>query len=293
MGRINKKAIYRVAFETNELVKKCIGALNKSLCVTPLQYTVRTGEQTDGLTDDQLEGGTGFSVTETRIEHGRSVHSKVKYDLVGKISENAQLTRKTVAAILTSVHPQIFSKFQQNPEHFISETSRIIKEQKATVIVERLSYNAVAGRYETDIFTANQTGQDFSRATEKLKNHIYDYAIVGSDVERRFASELDISSEVIVYAKLPRGFLIPTPVGDYNPDWAISFKEGSVNHIYFVAETKGTMSSMKLREIEKTKIECARKFFAEISEGNAYNRVRYDVVDSYGKLMDIVERVAA
>ena len=292
-GRINKKAIYRVAFETNELVKKCIGALNKSLCVTPLQYAVRTGEQTDGLTDDQLEGGTGFSVTETRIEHGRSVHSKVKYDLVGKISENAQLTRKTVAAILTSVHPQIFSKFQQNPEHFISETSRILKEQKATVIVERLSYNAVAGRYETDIFTANQTGHDFSRATEKLKNHIYDYAIVGSDVERRFASELDISSEVIVYAKLPRGFLIPTPVGDYNPDWAISFKEGSVNHIYFVAETKGTMSSMKLREIEKTKIECARKFFAEISEGNAYNRVRYDVVDSYGKLMDIVERVAA
>ena len=84
----------------------------------------------------------------------------------------------------------------------------------------------VEDRYETDIFTAAQTGQDFSRATEKLKNHVYDYCVTDSDVERRFVDELDVSNEVVVYAKLPRGFLIPTPVGDYNPDWAISFQAG-------------------------------------------------------------------
>jgi type III restriction enzyme len=123
------------------------------------------------------------------------------------------------------------------------------------MVIERLAYDEVDERYDVDIFTASQTGQDFSRATAKLKNHVYDYAITDSDVERDFVKELDTSSEVVVYAKLPRGFLIPTPVGDYNPDWAISFKAGSVRHIYFVAETKGTMSTMKLREIEKTKIE--------------------------------------
>ncbi|EGF47240.1 type III restriction enzyme, res subunit, partial [Lacticaseibacillus rhamnosus MTCC 5462] len=113
--------------------------------------------------------------------------------------------------------------------------------------------------------------------------HIYDYAIVDSDIERRFVQELDTSSEVVVYAKLPRGFLIPTPVGDYNPDWAISFREGSVRHIYFLAETKGSMSSLKLREIEKTKIECARRFFDEISQRVTQDRVRYDVVTDYAQ----------
>src|SRR5690606_24438427 len=159
--------------------------------------------------------------------------------------------------------------------------------------IERLAYDEVDERYDVDIFTANQTGQDFSRATAKLKNHVYDYAITDSDIERDFIKELDTSSEVVVYAKLPRGFLIPTPVGDYNPDWAISFKAGSVRHIYFVAETKGTMSTMKLREIEMTKIECARKFFDEIGCRVTEDRVKYDVATSYEKLMDIVGRTAA
>ena len=145
-------------------------------------------------------------------------------------------------------------------------------------------------RHGVDIFTANQVGQDFSRATLKLRNHIYDYTIVDSAVERSFAQEMDSSSQVIVYAKLPRGFLIPTPVGDYNPDWAISFRAGSVRHIYFVAETKGSMSSMKLRQIENAKIECARKFFDRSGENVTEDRVKYDVVTDFGKLMDIVGR---
>lgn len=111
-------------------------------------------------------------------------------------------------------------------------------------------------------------------------------------MEKAFVKELDTSSEVVIYAKLPRGFLIPTPVGDYNPDWGISFRAGTVRHIYFVAETKGTMSTMKLREIEKTKIECARKFFAKISQRITQDRVKYDVVTDYAKLMDIVGRAA-
>lgn len=291
-ARINHKAVYRVEFDSAELIRKCISALDSELRVTPLQYTVQVGMQSDGLTDNQLRSGDGFTVTSTTTERGASIHSLVKYDLVGKVAENTQLMRDTAATILGRIEPVVFEQFTKNPEHFISEASRIIAEQKAAMVIERLAYDEVEERYDVDIFTAAQTGQDFSRATAKLKNHVYDYAITDSDVEREFVKELDTSSEVVVYAKLPRGFLIPTPVGDYNPDWAISFKAGSVRHIYFVAETKGTMSSMKLREIEKTKIECARKFFAEISQRVAQDRVKYDVITDYAKLMDVVGRAA-
>lgn len=292
-ARINRKAVYRVEFDSQELIRKCIGALNSQLRVTPLQYTVQIGVQNDSLSDAQLRNGEGFSVTNTTTQHGGSIHSLVKYDLVGKVAENSQLTRETTASILRQIEPAVFDQFKRNPEHFISEASRIIAEQKAAMVIERLAYDEVEEHYDVDIFTANQTGQDFSRATAKLKNHVYDYAITDSDIERKFVQELDTSTEVVVYAKLPRGFLIPTPVGDYNPDWAISFKTGSVRHIYFVAETKGSMSSLKLREIEKTKIECAKKFFEEISQRISQDRVKYDVVTSYGELMGIVGQAAA
>ena len=290
--RINRKAVYRVDFDSDELVRKCIAALDKNLRVTPLQYTVQKGIQQDGLTDEQLKKGDGFKVEETATEYGDSIHSRVRYDLVGKVAENAQLTRQTAAKILQGIQPAVFQQFRQNPEHFIAEASRLITEQKAAMVIERLAYDEVDERYDVDIFTANQAGQDFSRATQKLKNHVYDYAITDSEIERRFVTELDTSSEVVVYAKLPRGFLIPTPVGDYNPDWAISFRAGSVKHIYFVAETKGTMSSMKLREIEQKKIDCARKFFNEISQQVTEDKVKYDVVTDYAKLMDVVSSLA-
>ncbi|MDC9725815.1 MAG: DEAD/DEAH box helicase family protein [Gammaproteobacteria bacterium] len=292
-ARINHKAVYRVDFDSDELIKKCIATLEKELRVTPLQYTVQSGIQKDEVTDDELKSGEGFKIEETATEYGKSAHSRVKYDLLGKLSENVQLTRKTLAAILTGIEAVVFSQFQQNPEHFIAEASRLIKEQKATIIIEKLSYDEVDEQYDVDIFTAGQSKQDFTKASEKMKNHIYDYVITDSTVERDFVTELDTSSEVVVYAKLPRGFLIPTPVGDYNPDWAISFKEGSVKHIYFIAETKGTMSSMKLREIEKTKIKCARKFFDEINIKITSDNVKYDVVTDYGKLMDVVGMKAA
>src|SRR5690606_34808633 len=161
----------------------------------------------------------------------------------------------------------------------------LINEQKATVIVEHLEYDSVNDEHGVDIFTQDKTKYDFSKAGDPLKRHVYDYVFTDSTIERGFVTQLDTSEEVVVYAKLPKGFTIPTPVGDYNPDWAISFKEGLVKHVYFVAETKGSLSSMQLREIEQSKIECARKFFVKITS----DQVKYDVVDSYGKLMQVVK----
>ena len=287
-SRINRKAVYRVDFDYVELVGKCVDALDSQLRVTPLQYTVKSGMQRDNLTDTQLTGGDGFADNDQATYEAPTVGSRVTYDLVGKVAELTQLTRQTVADILRQIQPVVFAQFKANPEHFISEAARIVTEQKAATVIERLTYDETGQHHDVSIFTKGQTGQDFSRATDKLKNHVYDYAIVDSKVERDFVKDLDTSAEVVVYAKLPKGFLIPTPVGDYNPDWAISFKTGAVRHIYFVAETKGTMGTLALRGSEGAKIDCARKYFDELNRSLASENVKYDVVTNYAKLLGVV-----
>ncbi|OXJ18939.1 type III restriction-modification system endonuclease [Burkholderia sp. HI2500] len=289
-GRINRKAAYSVEFDSSELVEKAVKEIDSGLRVTPLQYTIQHGEQASAVTYDGMKNGNAFELKTTETETNRnSIHSSVKYDLIGKLAEGTQLTRRTVAEVLKGVNVAVFAQFKTNPESFIAEAIRLINEQKATVIIEHLAYDSVDDKFDLDIFTAGQTKQDFSKAGNKLQRHIYDYVLTDSKVEQEFVKELDTAKEVVVYAKLPRGFLIPTPVGDYNPDWAVAFKEGSVKHIYFVAETKGSMSTMELREIEKTKIKCAREFFREINRGYASENVKYDVVDNFGKLMEVVK----
>jgi type III restriction enzyme len=282
-GHINRKAIYAVDFKTAELTDKCIKTLDKELKVTPLQYTVTAGEQTEEATYDAVKKGDGFVVKENATDHlTGSARSAVKYDLIGKLAEATQLTRRTIATILQEINVAIFSQYKTNPEDFILKTGTLINEQKATVIVEHLAYNPLEDTHSVDIFTQEKK-EDLSKGF-KATRHIYDYVITDSTNERTFVGELDASNEVVVYAKLPKAFHIPTPVGNYNPDWAIAFESGKVRHIYFIAETKGSMSSMDLRKIEESKIECARKFFGKINS----DQVKYDVVDSYGKLMELV-----
>lgn len=283
-NRINRKAAYTVHFETDELVSKCVKALDKELKVTPLQYQVTAGEQKDQATYDAMKQGDTFVLRENATGYlTTSAQSAVKYDLIGKVAEDTQLTRQTVARILRGINVAVFGQFKTNPEDFILKASRLINEQKATVIVEYLAYNPVDETYSTDIFTQPQK-EDLSKGF-RAKRAIYDYVFTDSANEKTFVAELDASTEVVVYAKLPKSFFIPTPVGNYNPDWAIAFEQDQVKHIYFIAETKGSMSSMDLREIENCKINCARKFFAKITS----DQVKYDVVNSYGKLMELVK----
>jgi type III restriction enzyme len=289
-GRINHKAVYQVEFDSAELIANCIRVLDKSLNVTVMQYLVESGKQVVGLEVEQLEAGTGFKVSETKMEHSAvSAGSTVKYDLLGEIAEKTQLTRRTCAAILTGINPGTFARFKQNPEQFITEAARLINEQKAAVIVEHLTYDPLDNRYDSSIFTENQTAQDLSKAGDKLKKSVYEYVVTDSKVERSFVEQLDVSDEVVVYSKLPRGFFIPTPVGDYNPDWAIAFRDDitKIKHVYFVAETKGSLSTLELRGVEGAKIDCARKFFATLNEKLGHG-VKYDVVTDYTELMQLV-----
>ena len=282
--RINHKYAYTVSFNSEELIEKAVAAINKELEVTQLSYVVTRGEQKDKASLNDMKHGEMMRQRESATEKLKTdIVSNVRYDLLGKISSATRLTRKTVAAILSKIRPPKFDMYKMNPEEFIRKVTRLILEQKATIIVEHISYNRIDGKFDSDIFTQEKHGT-IDRAFEGKKS-IVDYVFTDSEGERKFVGQIDTAKEVAVYAKLPKGFHIPTPVGNYSPDWAIAFQEGEVKHIYFVAETKGSMSSMDLREIEKGKIACAEKLFDQISTSN----VKYGKVDSFETLMDIVK----
>jgi type III restriction enzyme len=283
-SRIHQKAVYSVHFETAELIAKCVAELNTELRVAPLQYVVQRGEQIADTSYEMLQAGEAFQLEQTQTAQMKaSVLSAVKYDLIGKLAEETKLTRTTIGAILKQIMPSTFGKYRVNPEDFLRNAARLINEQKATVIVEHLTYSAIDEAYGIDIFTEDKGRKDFSKAV-RTNHHIYDYVFTDSENEKKFVRALDTGTEIEVYAKLPKSFSIPTPVGGYTPDWAITFKQGTVKHVYFVAETKGSMSSMEIRPIEETKIKCAQKFFAKITS----DQVKYDVVNSYSKLMELV-----
>ena len=285
-SRINHKAVYQVAFDSAELISKCVTALDNDLKVAGLRYVVESGVQVEALKASDVQDRLGFDAGAVAY-HAETITagSQVQYDLINEIAEKTELTRRTVAAVLSGVTPETFAKFRLNPEQFITETARIVNEQKASAVVEYLTYNVLDTEFDASIFTENQVKQNLTGAFEATKS-IYDYVVTDSSVERTFAEALDKSSEVVVYTKLPGGFFIPTPLGKYNPDWAIAFQDGAVKHVYFVAETKGSMSSLQLRGAEEKKIEAAKKFFETLNA--KHESVRYDVVTDYSGLMALV-----
>ena len=289
---INRKYAYTVEFDSEELIQKAIAHIEKALFISELRYSVTVGEQEYDLDAEQLKSGAGFVAEHSKtFTLKRSEGSSVCYDLIGKIAEGVKLTRKSVARILAGIRADKFAMFKNNPEEFITKVIRLINEQKATMIVEQISYNQIDGSYDSTIFTAEKN-TDFSRAYRAEKN-VQDYVFTdgyakdGQSVERRFATSLDTADEVCVYAKLPRGFCIPTPVGNYSPDWAIAFHKGTVKHIFFIAETKGTMETLNLKPLEKAKIDCAKKLFSQLSTAD----IVYHEVDSYQCLLDMMQKL--
>ena len=284
-SKINAKSVYVVDFDTDELIRKSIASLDSKLRVAKIYFKVETGAMDSIKSKEDLIAGASF-VKEESGSYGVSVaaNSNVKYDLIGKLVDETGLTRKAIIAILQGIQPFVFNQFKDNPEEFITKAAQLINDQKATAIIEHITYDVLDEQYGTDIFTDPTIKGKLGVNAMKAKKHLYDHIVYDSSNERDFATDLDTNTNVAVYVKLPDGFYISTPVGHYNPDWAIAFYEGSVKHIYFVAETKGSMNSMQLRLIEESKIHCAREHFKAISNGN----VVYDVVDSYTSLMEKV-----
>ena len=285
---INHKYAYTVDFDSEELIRKSIAYIDEKLFVSELQYTTTIGRQKDEMNEREVERGASFIGEKTRtqtLKHAET--SRIKYDLIGKVAEGTTLTRRTVSTILQGIRADKLYMFKNNPEEFITKVIRLINEQKATMIVEHISYDTIEGEYDSTIFTAEKNTQSFDKAflaKKAIQDYVFTDGSADKSIERKFAEDVDAAEEVCVYAKLPRTFQIPTPVGNYSPDWAIAFYEGKVKHIFFVAETKGTMESLELRPIEQAKISCAKKLFNEIST----SKVRYHDVDSYQSLLNVM-----
>lgn len=285
--RISPKSVYVVDFDTDELVQKSIDSLNRKLRVSKVFFKVETGALEEIKSKDELLEGSAFSKSQSLTYDAQKrirTNSSVKYDLIGKLVAETGLTRKAVVEILTGIEKVVFDQFKDNPEEFIIKAANLINDEKATAIVQHITYNMLEERYDTDIFTEPTIKGKLGMNAMKAQRHLYDHIVYDSTNERDFATDLDTNANVAVYVKLPDSFYISTPVGKYNPDWAIAFYQGTVKHIYFVAETKGSMSSMQLRLMEESKIHCAREHFKAISG----NDVVYDVVDSYQTLLEKV-----
>lgn len=286
-SRINRKHAYTVSFSDDELQSKAIVRLNSDLRVSKLQYTLTVGGQKDEAKRDELERGASFGrdVTETHDVDAGSAPVEVAYDLVGEVSRAAAITRRSAAAILAGIDPNVFSQYKVNPEEFIKKAAQLVVEEKATMVVEHIAYHEIDDVYDEAIFTTRMP-DNASKAYESKKG-IQRFVFPDSEGERRFAEDMDAATEVAVYAKLPRSFQIPTPVGNYAPDWAIAFKEGTVRHVFFVAETKGSMDTMDLSGVESAKIACAKKLFNEMSTAD----VRYHQVATYDQLLELLGRM--
>lgn len=276
---INHQYVYTVSYDSDELIENAILHLNAELSVKQLRYVMVEGTQDEKQV-------TEFGDTHSQSRQLTDVcTSTVRYDLVGEIAKGANLTRRTVVKILQGIKESKLYLFKNNPEEFIRKVISIIKEQKATMIVESIHYNMTEGKYDSNIFTVKGK-MDFDRAYEAKKS-ITDYVFSDSKGERQFAHDLDEADEVVVYAKLPRTFQIPTPVGNYAPDWAIAMEKDGIKHIFFIAETKGSLSSMQTSKIENAKIDCARKLFNSLSTA----KVRYHKVTSYSDLLDEMGKI--
>lgn len=294
--KINRKAIYQIQIDSQKLINDSISCVERTAkernnkFVETLTYKLAESSMKDEVSFDELKSKDAFGKMTSKIENSTlSIHSQVQYDLVGNIAEDTNLTRKTVAQILKGINAFVFVQFKLNPEAFIREMCRIINEQQASMVIQGLKYNPLKEGYpENDIFVSNE---NIPLRSFKADRHIWDYVVTDSDNERKFVEELDGADEVIVYAKLPDRFQIPTPFGNYNPDWAIAFNKDKVRQIYFVAETKGSMLDSDLREKEKRKVDSAKKFFATLNQENQSleDIVQYSVIDSFGSLMNLVK----
>ena len=289
---INEKTYYTVEFDESELVERCINSLNRNLRVTKTEVIV-----TEGLL--KTVGKDRLEMVRKRIGMPIAISEimgdNIKYDIISEISKSqndggTSLTRKTVSEILSGIEAATFAKFKMNPEEFIYNAIQLINEQKASTVIEHIQYDKLNEKWDGgEIFiNSDIMGEYGNNLIDTPNHHLYDKLRYDSDVEKNFAEELDKSEAVEVYVKLPRKFYIDTPMGHYNPDWAIAFKdEAGVKHIYFVAETKGVNDGqldVGVKGIEKAKIECARKHFAKISNGDCI----YGVCNSYEKLLELV-----
>ena len=277
--KIKYKTTYKVKFDSNKLIEKCAKVMHDSLSIKDEKYifTKKRLELTHGGIEE------GFSTSEdSRIDF------QVKYklpDIITYLQNETNLTRKSIVEIL--VKSNTLEDFKKNPQLYLEEATNIIRRTMKSFIVDGIKYEKIGSGefYSQDLF---ETEDLFGYLKDELNKEgdmvastksPYESLVLDSDIERNFALELEKNKNVKVYAKLPSWFKIPTPLGNYNPDWAVLIKTGEANDeekLYFVVETKGSIFEEERREVENLKIKCGKKHFETVSED-----VKFEVTNNF------------
>jgi type III restriction enzyme len=258
--RIKYRTTFRVNFDPEELVRKCVDEISKNLVVGKARFVYRKS---------QLEIDRG-GVQAHEVRESTHVSDARDYqlpDVVSYLQDATNLTRRTLVRIL--VESGRLHDFANNPQKYIEQVSETIKRQMRLFIVDGIKYQKIGDKavYAQELFEENELYGYLSKNMIESQKSVYDHVVYDSDVEEEFARSFELSDDVKVYAKLPGWFKIDTPLGGYNPDWAVLVEsDGQRRRLYFVVETKGSLFSDALRPTEKAKIDCGHEHFKALGQ---------------------------
>ena len=252
--RIKYKTTFRVEFDPNKLIDKCADEIRKSLIVGRARFVTRTAT----LNVDR--GGVEANMAKESI----SVYEPRDYqlpDVVSYLQNETNLTRRSIVDILQK--SKRLQDFKNNPQKFIEQVAAIIKHQMRIFIVDGIKYQKIGDQhyYAQELFKENELYGYLSKNMLESQKSVFDHVVYDSDIEADFARSFELSENVKVYAKLPGWFKIDTPLGSYNPDWAVLVELDEKPRLYFIVESKGSLFSEALRVSENAKIVCGREHF--------------------------------
>lgn len=278
--RIKFKTTFRLSFDTEALIRTCADEIKMSPVVTKARFVYRKSQAEIG------RGGVAMSEGSQQAYGYDAEHMKPP-DIVSFLQNETNLTRRSIVEILRRC--ERLDDFKRNPNKFIEQVSEIIKRQMQLFIVDGIKYHRIGEDYfyGQELFEDEELFGYISGRGENMvaaAKAVYEHVVYDSDVEREFAARLDQSEDVKVYAKLPDWFKIETPLGTYNPDWAILVERGGTERLFFVVETKYGLFSDDLRPKEKAKIQCGKAHFAALGTDAVM-----EVADSYGTFEGAVE----
>ena len=274
--RIKHKTTYRVQFDNENLINECADALHDAPPIPHSRMRWDTAEiriEQSGVQRKARESGAQIRLPNEDVELP---------DLLTELQNRTQLTRRSIRILAASKR---LDDFKANPQKFIETAAEVINRRKRLALVDGIKYRRSASEeyYAQELFRTEELTGYLSRMVQSQKS-VYDHVICDADNERTFASNLEKSSGVKVYAKLPRWFHVATPLGTYNPDWAVATETADGVQLYFVVETKGTSFADDLHLPERAKIECAKAHFEAIKEGES--PAEYHVVHTFDELRD-------
>ena len=272
--KIKHKTTYSVDFDTDLLIEKCSEALEEELNIhSPKLIYTKSGLVIDaaGVKVDE-NGKIPPSVVYTHEEE------VALPDIITFLQNETYLTRKTIVKVL--IESGTIEQFKKNPQEYMEETLRIIKREMNHMLLDGIKYTQLEDYYAQELFEEEELYGYLERNLIESEHSVYDHIVYDSEVEKNFAESLEKDPEVILYAKLPGWFKINTPLGGYNPDWAILLRdnEDGRKKMYFVLETKGNIDSDSLRPSELAKIRCGKKHFKALDSG-----VEFTAADNYDK----------